>query len=217
MSDLDNNKAGDGAAAPDLTKYVPKADYEKVSTTVKDLESKLDDAKMSLLDPEYISFLESKKGKQVEHKVNQAFSFSDDELDKLSSKQLLVVAIERATAAILPEVEKRYEDRLRRSESTLSDVLAIIELQEVEKKYDDFETYRDKTKEILETARVPLTIEQAYLQARGMAPAAASNAPGSEKPSGIVPAGMAPKTFKNKNDAANDAWDQVMGAGKDSI
>ena len=95
-----NPSEGD-KATPDLTKYVPKDEHEKTLTTVKDLESKLEEAKLSLLDPDYISFLETKRGKKVEKKVEKAVKeISEDDLDGLSSKDLLALSVEKAVEAV---------------------------------------------------------------------------------------------------------------------
>ena len=220
-------KPSEGAEKVDLTKYVPKDDHEKTLNTVKDLESKLEDAKLSLLDPDYISFLETKKGKGVVKKVEKAVrEVSDDDLDGLSSKDLLALSVERAVEAVKTEISNVYDEQLKKMGGTLSDVLAILELQEVEKKYKDFDDFRGETRKILETSQTPLTIEQAYKlakQANEEKPdddttkkkkAAAST----EKPSGTVAKGsIEPKDFKDKVAAGEDAWDKTVGAGKDTL
>ena len=66
MSDPNAAKPGETApAAIDITKYVPKEDFEKLTTDSKNavdrLKGELDNAKLSLLDPEYIAYIESKK------------------------------------------------------------------------------------------------------------------------------------------------------------
>jgi hypothetical protein len=213
------NKPGEGAAAVDLTKYVPKEDLEKASSSVKELEAKLEEAKMSLLDPEYISFLEQKKQAKLEKKLAKTALPTDADLSKLTSAQVLSLSVEKAKEAIMTEIVPQYEEQLRRTQQTLSDVLAVLELQEVEKKYSDFSTYRDDTRKILETSTTPLTIEQAYKLAKantfdGKAPAVSP----AEKPTGSVPGNdMKPTSFKSKYDAAEDAWNRTVGPGKDII
>lgn len=215
------NKPADGGQAPDMTKYVPKEDYEKLSGSVKDLETKLEEAKLSLLDPEFIDFRESKKLKSTAKKAaDAATDLSDVDLSKLSPKQLLAAAVDRAKEAVMNEIIPEYEEKLRAQAQTLSDVLAVLELQEVEKKHSDFGNYKDATRKVLETSSTPLTIEQAYLLAKASNPqAAAAAAPaGSERPSGTVPLSSdTTKTFKDKNEAGLDAWDRVVGAGKDYL
>lgn len=212
-------------AAIDMSKYVPKEDFEKTSASLKELESKLDDAKLSLLQPEYLEFMESKKAGKLEKKISSSIDklMDSKDLDKLSPRQILALSIDKAKEAVIAEVLPQYQDQLKRMGQTLSDVLAVLELQEVEKKYADFSAHRDDTRKLLETSTTPLTIEQAYLLAKaGKSNVPASGSPaapnGSEKPTGGTPPGsMGPKTFKNKNDAAEDAWNSTVGAGKDYI
>lgn len=226
MSDPTNKPSEAGAV--DTSKFVPKEDYEKLSSSVKDLEGKLDEAKLSLLDPDYIDFLESKKGQRVEKKIEKATDLSDKDIEKLSSKQILELATERAKEAILSEVAPKYEEALKKQGATLQDILAYIELGEVEKKYKDFDTYRDDTRKILETSRTQLTIEQAYKQAKldrlekegKLTPKEEKDlkTPSSEKPTSSVPGDtMSKSAFKNAGEAAEDAWDRIVGSGKDSL
>jgi hypothetical protein len=228
MSDLP--KVGTGSdnqtpAAIDLTKYVPKEDFEKTSASVKELESKLDEAKLSLLQPEYLEFMESKRAGKVEKKIESSIDklLDSKDLDKLSPRQVLALSIEKAKEAVEAELLPKYQDQMRKMGQSLSDVLAVLELQEVEKKHSDFGEYRDDIRKILETSATPLTIEQAYLLAKaGKGGSFTPNAPKapnpSEKPIGGTPPGsMVTKTFKTKQDAGEDAWNSVVGAGKDYI
>lgn len=212
-----------GAGAIDLTKYVPKEDFEKTSAMVTDLQSKLDEAKLATLSPEFLEFMESKRAGKINHKVESSLEkfLANADIDKLSPKQLLAVAIDKAKEAVTAEILPAYQNQLKQMGQTLSDVLAVLELQEVEKKYSDFNDYRDDTKKILETSTTPLTIEQAYIQAKagkGGSFTPGKNPPATEKPTGGTPPGsMQPKDFKNKQDAAEDAWNKVVGSGKDYI
>lgn len=225
MSEV-NGKAGDGAdAAIDLSKYVPKGDFEKVASSVKELESQLEKAKMTLLDPEYIAFQES-KNKKVEASVNRELSkISDSDLAHLNSKQILEIAVERARDAVAKELTPIYEKELNGLKHTLSDVLAVLEVQEAEKKHKDFDEFRDATRKILESSSTPLTIEQAYLIAKAGStkePEGKAKEPeklkGTEKPSGTVPSDdMGKSKFSSKEAASQDAWDKVVGAGKGQL
>lgn len=208
-------------------KFVPKEDYEKLAGSVKDLESKLDEAKLSLLDPDYIEFLETKKGAKVEAKVKKEISEMDT--DKMTSKQILEAATERAKEALMEEVLPKYEEALKRQGATIQDILAYIELGEVEKKYKDFNDFRDDTRKILEASKTQLTIEQAYKQAKmdrlekegKLTPKEEKELktpPPAEKPTSTVPGEtMSKSTFKTPEDAADDAWDKIVGSGKDTL
>lgn len=219
------NKPNEGApntATVDPNKFVPKEELDKVLNSKKELESKLDEAKLSLLDPEYIQFLESKKGKQAGKAVTKAIdSITDDDIEHLSSKQLLELAVSRSMEA----VSSVYDAKLQTQANTISDLLAYIELQETQKQHPDFNDYRDRIKEIIGTSQAPLTYEQAYMIAKGEKPVEVTDEQkkksaktATEKPTNTVPAKeMQVKTFASKSAAAEDAWDQVVGASKDSI
>lgn len=224
MSELDK-KASEQAV--DQSKFVPKEEYEKLAGSVKDLEGKLDEAKLSLLDADYIEFLETKRGAKVERVVKKAIEDADTE--NLTSKQLLALATEQAKEALMAEVMPKYEEALKRQGGTIQDILAYIELGEAEKKYKDFADYKDDTRKVLETSKTQLTIEQAYKQAKmdrlekegKLTPKDEKElkAPtSSEKPTSTVPGDtMSKSAFKNKEDAADDAWDRIVGSGKDTL
>lgn len=223
MSDPNNTGSESQKATIDLTQYVPKGDYEKAQATSKTetekLKSELEQAKMSLLDPEYISYLEAKKAK-----IEQGGKFEAPagELEKMSPKELLQTAITKAVEL----VEAKTDSRFRRLEQSMSDTLGFLELQVVEKKHPDFGDYRDEVVKLLGDPKSQLTIEQAYLIAKAAKPAKEGTSEKSEatkKPSGEKPTGSRPaesfqaKDFNNKSDAALDAWDQIVGAGKDTL
>jgi hypothetical protein len=224
MSELDK-KASEQAV--DQSKFVPKEEYEKLAGSVKDLESKLDEAKLSLLDADYIEFLETKRGQRVEKAVKREMSEIDT--DKMTSKQILELSTERAKEALMSEVMPKYEEALKRQGNTIQDILAYIELGEAEKKYKDFADYKDDTRKVLETSKTQLTIEQAYKQAKmdrlekegKLTPEdkkELKTPPPTEKPTSTVPGDtMSKSAFKDKEDAADDAWDRIVGSGKDTL
>jgi len=227
MSDSVNKPSEAGAG--DASKFVPKEDFEKLANDKKELESKLDEAKLSLLDPDYIDFLETKKGKQVEKVIKEASTLTDKEMEGLTSKQILELATERAIEAVTSQLTPKYEEALRKQGATLQDILAYIELGEVEKKYKDFDTYRDDVKKVLENSRTQISIEQAYKQAKydrlekedKLTPEdkkTLKTPPPIEKPTSSVPGNtMSKSAFKTSEEAAKDAWDKVVGSGKDSL
>lgn len=218
---------GSETPAVDMSKFVPKEEYEKLAGSVKELEGKLDEAKLSLLDPEYIDFLETRKGKQVDNKVKREVAKLNT--DGMTSQQILEAATERAKQALMEEVLPQYEKVLRQQGSTIQDILAYIELGECEKRYKDFNDYREDTRKILESSKTPLTIEQAYKQAKldkleaegKLTPKEKEElkAPApQEKPTGSVPKeSMSKSGFKSADDAADDAWNKTIGSGKDTL
>jgi superfamily II DNA or RNA helicase len=198
------NEAQSGEGTVDLTKYVGKEDYDKALSAkeaeVSKVKEELEQAKMSLLDPEYIDYLESKKEKPAERDAaNEAGLPTKTEFDALKKE-------------------------LGMTKAAVQDVLAVIELKNTEEKYADFKDYKDDVKAILESSRAPLTFEQAYLIAKSQKPkepaksADPKQAPAYEKPSGSVPGSdLDKKDFKDADEASSDAWDKVVGPGKDRI
>ena len=217
----DQNKSSESSApAIDLTKYVPKEDFEKTQASLKEELGKMkverDQAKMSLLDPEYISHLESKR---VSAEKSAARIPDGTDLSRLSPQQLLDLAVSKAVEM----VEGKVGERFRRNETAISDLLAVAELRAVEDRYKDFNDYRDDVAKLLEDPRSNLTIEQAYKLAKQNASEKAPAKPetkkpaSSEKPTGTTPAdGFERAKFKSKVDAADAAWDAVA-PGRDTI
>jgi predicted Zn-ribbon and HTH transcriptional regulator len=209
-----SGKLNEGAGeAIDLNKYVPKEDAEKAlkdkDNAVLSMRKELDEAKMSLLDPDYISFLENKRNATgALNKVTKDIANVEGQID-------------HASKAELTELRQALTNLSARQQ----DIMAVLELQAVEKKHKDFDEYRDQVVHILETSQTPLTIEQAYKLAKMESKeektdeekeaAAKSSA---EKPSSTVAAGaVQAKSFKTKADALDDAWNSVVGAGKDTL
>lgn len=187
------NKPNEGApAAPDMTKYVPKEQLDKVNTDKSSLARELEETKMLLLSPEYIEFKESKIRRGKDTKPAPA-------------------AGESSNAQI-----EALQEELATTRRTVSNISAYIELWDVEKRFPDFDKYRDQVKQILETSKNELTYEQAYLMAKGDkksdTPADKSDkaAKGSEKPGGFTPPPADTlKTYKTSTEATNAAVAEV--------
>jgi hypothetical protein len=207
MSDV--NKAGEELKEQEakIKETVSKEYQEKLTakdSEVKRLQDELDNAKLSLLDPKYISFLESERGsKQVIREVSKEVAEGDLSVAKIAE----------------------LEQRLARTNTTLEQLVAVMEVKEVEAKYPDFNKFREDTTKVLETSNTSLTIEQAYKIAKQnvkdtktdkekeMDAKSGAEKPGTGGPREEEP----PKSFKDKKLAGEDAWDKVMGSGKDSI
>ena len=228
MSEIDkkpNDAGNEDTAKVDLTKYVPKEEFEKLSGSLKELEAKLNDANMSLLSPEYLDFLDSKKAAKAGKAVSKAMDdMSSDDLDKLTPKQILAKSVELARDAIAKELMPNIRDAINRQGATLQDVLAYIELTEVRKRHSDFKDFEDDIKKIIESSNVPLTYEQAYKQAKFDKSATSNNDSdtpskprGTEKPGGTGSDDLEVKDFKDASEAGEDAWNRIVGSGKDRI
>lgn len=180
------------------------AQLKDKDSEIKKLRDELDNAKLSLLDPDYISFRNSKKSTEAAKIVNKEMK----EGGKMT--------------------EDRYsalEEKLNKLGTTLQNVLASMELQTVESKYKDFDQIREEVAKVLETSSTPLTIEQAYKIAKQNVREEKDEQEkktdakaASEKPSTKVPdEETSKKTFKDKKEAAEDAWEKAVGKGKDTI
>lgn len=222
----EGEKKDETTATVDTTKFVSKEDYSKLSDSHKELETKLDEAKLSLLDPEYIAFLESKRGGGDKIVDKVADTISDEEVDNLSSRQLLKLAVDRAKSAMMNDVFPKYDEALKKRDGTLSDILAVLELHNVEKRHKDFDEYRNDVHKVLSTSKTALSIEQAYELAKARRPVVEKKEAdkvekkiaSTEKPSNSVPADtVKAKEYTDKNKAASDAWDDIVGAGKDTL
>lgn len=227
------NSSEGNVPAIDMSKYVSKEDNDRLvaeSKSAQDkLQQELEQAKLALLDPEYISYLESKQGKSTANKVVSEIDKLRDTVDveRLSSKELLALSVDKAVEVVQSKLMPVYEGQMRKMGQALSDVLAVLELQDVEKKYSDFGDYRDATKKMLESSSTPLTIEQAYLLAKTSSQgkdaktpeekAAAARTAGEKPGAGMSQDNSQPKSFANAKDAGEDAWNKVVGAGKDTL
>ena len=196
MSDpLQASKPGEGAPAnPDLTKFVPKEEVGKLSQEIESLKKSLEDAKLELVSPEYIEFLSSKKNKVV----------TQTDIDKAKAAGLPPVAL---------EMLEELKGRLVRTESVLQNMAAVLELQNVEKQFPDFNDYREDVQKLFEADKTgTLNFEQAYWQAKGRVPKPPkSDIPGggNNKPGGFVPPEGSRKEFKSSFEASQDAINQV--------
>lgn len=219
-----NGSEGSEKGAIDLDKYVPKEDHEKLTashkTEVEKLQGELDKAKLSLLDPDYIEFQEKKKGKG---KPDDTPPVEDKNLDDMSSRELA----DHIANSLKESVVKPLQDELNKTKHTLNDVLAVIELQEVEKRYPDFGDYRDDVRKLIESSTTALTFEQAYKIAKTNRAAAddkdkdkpkGDGPPGSEKPTGSVPnEELDQKDYDTPEAAADAAWNKAVGPGKATL
>lgn len=187
--------------AKDLSNYIPKTDFEKVTkekdSTIANLSSSLRDSQEKLTSPEYIEFLES-RSKTRDVKVTK---------EDLKGAQMPDKVIE-----LIEGLQTTFNQRFSSVETFNANVAAWIEAQEVSSKYKDFDEYRDQVAALLEKPGVNLTIEQAYKIVKSDKTPASEETP---KPSGERPGGRLPQNdttvrkFKTSDDAGQAAWDEV--------
>ena len=202
--------------AIDMSKYVPKDQVES-------LQADLEKAKLDLLSPEYIEFLEAKKlgkDKVLTSKVSALLGeLKPEEIESLPKVRLLQLAVERAKEELTPAIRKEFNDQLTALSNYVGNLGAYIEVQDIRNRHKDFDEYADDISKLFEKATKELTYEEAYLMAKG---ARQTKEPegekkeekpkpkGSEKPGGTTPpANLTEKKFKSDYDAGLDAWEQV--------
>jgi len=186
---------------------VSKQEFDRLAASAAEKDRSLETLKSQLLDPEYISYLESKnQAKARPTTINSNVNLSNMSLDQL--RQL-----------IREEGESVVKQAIAPIAGSLTEVRATLEANAVRAKYPDFNTYADKVVSILENSDV--TIEQAYLMARGgkvieadtstkkevETPKAPTR---SEKPGTTVPLeGDTITKFKNETEAGMAAWNAI--------
>lgn len=201
MSDANQNpNEGDVKVSDvDMTKFVPKEEYDKVvsgkTSELASLQKSLEEAQGYLTNPQYLQFLARSK----------------------AENQYIAPESSRASSSLSPEIAKRIENL----EATSNQLAAIIELHEVEREYPDFNDYRSDVHTLITSGGSNLTFKQAYLIAKSNRSSsmpdvsdakAKKDAPkvGTEKPGKFIPdSSSTDRVFKNATEASNAALSSV--------
>ena len=194
---------------------ISKTEYEKITSELDSVrkgkeksEMELQNAKLELLSPEYISYLENKNKQTTSTTKSPSL-----DLESMSRTEL-VSLLRNDLEAVLQEYSKKAIDPLKHS---ISDLIAREEVRLCEGKYEDFNDYR---KDMISLVRnnEGLSIEDAYKIAKSnhklekdKAEKEAAVRASSEKPGGPASSTTVNRDFKNKVDAAEDAWKRVVG------
>lgn len=189
---------GEKTVTIDMTKFVPKEDHEKAIAEGVDslagVKKDLEDAQTKLLSPEYIDYLEAIKDKK---KVPTA-------------EELKEAKVPQETIDLINSVN----ERVKNTETALSNIAAVLELRDVRDRYSDFEDHREAVQKLLEAPGSTYTIEQAYKIAKGEKVSEGTpeeKIKGAEKPGGTRPVPEdTKKEFKDENAAGNAAADEVF-------
>ena len=155
------------APTVDLTKYVPKEDYDKLQGTVKNLQADYERKSLELLSPSYIDFLEQQKTKtQQSTQVTFALdTLTVDEIERLPKARLLQLAEERVTAKLTPVLRKEFLGTINALQEQVSYLNAREEVRAVETEFPDFDKYRDEVaKELNGEEGKTLSIRDATLR-----------------------------------------------------
>ena len=183
---------------------VSKQEFDRLAAQAAEKDRSLESLKNQLLDPEYISFLESKNQAKARTTMpNAAVNLSGLNLDQL--RQLIREEGEAVVKQAIAPIAGR-----------LTEVSATLEANAVRAKYADFNDYAADVVAILEKSDV--TIEQAYEIAKGKKVVNADTSAKkedakpkeptkSEKPGNTVPLeGDTITKFKNETEAGMAAW-----------
>jgi len=172
------------------------------------LEKELENAKMELLSPDYLNYIESKQSKGKKSDID-----NPDEIEGMTNTQLINYLSEKLSEAF----DSFTKDNIAPLKNSVADLVAREEVRMCEAKYKDFNEYRPDMIKLV-NSNENLRIEEAYKIAKSnrkiekeREEAEREAKATAEKPGGPAGRTTVPKDFKSKNDAANDAWEQVMG------
>lgn len=223
MSEQDKGKTGDAQNTPDLTKFVPKEEYEAAKSNLEKLQGDLERVKGQLLDPGYLEYLESKKDKAIKKtdtssEVKDALgNLTAEEIERLPKARLLEIAQKRVSEELTGKFREELARAIGGLQSTVQNLVYERELAQTKAKYADFDEFEKPIREILERPGTNYTFEDAYILARAQSgkpvgsnekkPAAKLEKRSSgEKPSSTAPAeDFQPKDYKDKDEASQAA------------
>lgn len=118
---------------------VSKDDHDKVVADFDKAKQDLEDMRMEVLTPDYLDYLNNKDKPQKDDKPlkDDKPPVSDDDLSKLSRKELVALAKTQAKAEMQTELDSIKKDR-----TTDKDARVEREIREFGETHDDFKTYR---------------------------------------------------------------------------
>lgn len=133
--DGENKQANGGGQA----ETVAKADFEAKAQEAEKLKQELEDMRLEVFSPAYMEFLDAKeKGGKGKEEDKPKLDLSDDELSKLTPKQILEKAKEQAKAELRGEIETAKKEAV----STVDKDRRQREVAAFARANEDFETYR---------------------------------------------------------------------------
>ena len=226
---MSDSKLGEQGSpnSPDLTKFVPKEDYEAQKSSVEKLQSDLERVKGQLLDPSYLEYLENKKQSAVDKtkassEVKDALgTLSADEIERLPKARLLEIAERRISEKLTGELRGEFKSTIAGLQSTLQNLVFERELAVTKASHPDFDTYDKEIRAILSRPGATYTYEDAYILAKAQKGESADS--GKSKPamktekrsSGEKPSSTAPATdfeqkdYKDGKEASNAALSSI--------
>ena len=122
-----------GDATPEM---VAKSEFDKAIADNEKLKADLEDIRMEVLSPEYVASLQS--GSKDKPKEEAKPELKDDDIEKMSKKELLELATKRAKEEIMKEAPSRFKEELdSRDKANVAKEIATFA-----RSHEDFETFR---------------------------------------------------------------------------
>lgn len=132
----EDSKGGDDTKGKE-TDAVSKADHEKVISELNQVKEELEDARMEVMTPEYLDYLDQKDKGKGKDKETPKKELSDDAIENLSKKELL----ELATANARKEFDGKL-DAIKKDAESSSKAERAREVAAFGRTKDDFAQYR---------------------------------------------------------------------------
>jgi hypothetical protein len=198
------------------TKSAEQTQNTQPSNTEVKLTQEVNELRKQLLDPEYLNYLEAKQSGASKAKQPSPVTLLDSDLkpediDRLPNSKLLKLAESTLGTKLVDSLRQEFAGELTGLRSTVQNLVAVIELNEVKAKYPDFEEHRDGVVRLLQSSQRDMSIEDAYKMVKYEAlsktdgkkeVASKPDAKGSEKPNQATPPpDLSTKEYKNEKDA----------------
>jgi len=204
-----------GSANAPQGDFVPKTEFDKVTTQISKMQQDLEDARLEMMSPEYLEFLSSKSSKKEE--PAKAAPVSDDEFSKMSPKQIY----ERAKAEAVAEANAKI-DELKKNDETRTKENIQKEIRQFAQGHADYEDYRPTMYGLsINPKYKDYSLQQLYDEAKDRVKRLSGTPSPEEKAKGNRAKGEKPGfssgTYKknekgiSSEQAGEDAWEEVIG------
>lgn len=141
---------------------VAKADFDAKAAELDKAKQELEDMRLEVFSPEYMAFLDAKDNKGKE-KEPVSTELKDDDIEKLSKKELLERATKIAEANLQTKIDAAKHDAV----STVSKETRAREVASFARSHEDFETYRPIMYGIsLDPKNKDLSLDELYVKSK---------------------------------------------------
>lgn len=131
--DKGGDKGAEGKDDKGAEGAVPKADHDAALADLEKAKTDLEDMRMEVLTPDYLDYLNSTKDKGKKEKEVKEEGVKDDDLEKLTKKEILALA------------EKKADDKIKSFQESVkgqSDETTRKEVAAFSRTHQDYKTYR---------------------------------------------------------------------------